>query len=126
MCGESLHQPSAEHWGCENGEFACKHSQTTTKITTGNEIKADVANRLALLSARAAQLLVSPGGSCGHRLSPDPPGWGSLPCSELIPRPVSTVSPWICSGASPARRRHQQQLLQTQWHRLLVWPAKGE
>lgn len=46
MCVESLHKSSAEHWVCEDGEFACKHSQATTKTITGNEIKADVEKRL--------------------------------------------------------------------------------
>lgn len=125
MCVESLRQPSAEHCGGEDREFACKCSQTTRKIITGNKIKADVANRLVLLSARVTQLLVSLSGSCGHKLSWVPRSWG-VPCSalSLSQWAISTVSLWFCYGASPARRRHQQQLLQIQWHQLLAWPGR--
>lgn len=102
-CIESLCQASAEQQEREGGKFACKHSQTITKVITGNAIKADVANRLTLPSARAVQLLVSLGSSCGHKLSWVPPGQG-LPA--LLPACPGGPSVLSLSGSAPEQAQH--------------------
>lgn len=67
MCQKSV-QVLSRALSCEDEEFACKCSQISTKIIAGSVVKAAVANRLVLPSARVTQVLVSLGGGRGPHM----------------------------------------------------------